>query len=67
MICEKCGKELPDTAGLCTSCGWKTKNWQAEKQKAAMENNAVITALIACAVLVAVCFIFIFVLLRTGV
>lgn len=39
MQCEKCGKQLMDDATLCTSCGWKTKNWQ-HKVKRGKEMHA---------------------------
>jgi uncharacterized membrane protein YvbJ len=33
MTCKKCGKPMPDTARFCTSCGWKTSEWNEEARK----------------------------------
>lgn len=46
MICPKCGKDLLETATLCTTCGWKSQKWEQKKQQGKAEHNALIYALI---------------------
>lgn len=55
MICEKCGKELSDDAALCTSCGWKTAKWEAEKENGAAQHKSVYIAFVTIAITLAVC------------
>ena len=47
MFCQKCGNELPDSATLCTSCGWKSQNWEIQKQKGKARHSSIVTACIA--------------------
>lgn len=44
MQCKKCGQQLADNATLCTSCGWKTANWQHEVKRAKTIHIGVIVA-----------------------
>lgn len=46
MFCPKCGKELSDSATICTSCGWKTERWK-ESVKKSRTNLAVTLVSIA--------------------
>lgn len=45
ITCPKCGKEITETATLCTACGWKSQKWEENKQKAKTEHSTLIFAL----------------------
>lgn len=47
MICPKCGKEISETATLCTSCGWKSKKWEESKQEAKNQHSTLVFALVS--------------------
>ena len=66
MICEKCGKELPNNATLCTSCGWKTNKWEVQKKGGAIQNNARIAVVVSCAVIAVLCIVAIVAILCIG-
>ena len=51
MNCPKCGKEMPETAALCTFCGWKSKKWEETKQQGKDEHNTLVFAIVSIAVL----------------
>ncbi len=59
MICGNCGKQLPDNATLCTSCGWKTETWtQAVKKTRNQSKSTVVGLSVIGVILVAVLLIF---------
>lgn len=66
MICEKCGKELPDNAGLCTSCGWKSSGWELQKQQGKDRYKSIFTVLIVIPVAIFVLLISIIILISAG-
>lgn len=54
MTCPNCGKEISETATLCTSCGWKSKKWEVCKQDGKNQHNNLVFAAVAIAILVAI-------------
>lgn len=43
MFCMKCGKEIDDTAVVCTGCGCPTQNYKKEIQSVQPVNHSVTT------------------------
>lgn len=53
MFCKKCGRQLEDNATFCTSCGWKTDNWQRNvKQGKEMHTAIIVASILLLAVLI---------------
>lgn len=59
MNCGNCGKELPDNATLCTSCGWKTEEWMQTVKKTRNQSKSTVVGLsVISVILVAVLLVF---------
>lgn len=52
MNCPNCGKELLETAMLCTTCGWKSQKWELSKQQGKSQHSAIVSALIGIIVII---------------
>ena len=66
MNCPNCGKELLETATLCTNCGWKSKKWEEVKQTGKMQHSAFIVAMVSVAVMLIIFAAAIAVILKVG-
>ena len=52
MVCPKCGKELLETATLCTTCGWKSQKWENSKEQGKYQHKALVSALVGIVVVI---------------